>query len=87
MTDQWRRIYLCRALSNWNKDFIILQNPTLSMNELEEEKFLKSIKQIVRPNQVVLVTTVRRDLARYADHALVFDKEFGVRNFNISAHR
>jgi ABC-type protease/lipase transport system fused ATPase/permease subunit len=78
-SDQWRRIYLCRALCQWDRDIILLQGPTQHMSELEERRFLEALRPLVRPGQVVLVTSVRHEAARYADLALLFERGVGVR--------
>lgn len=49
------------------------------MNEIEEKRFLEGIRSMIRPDQIVLVTSVRHGSARYADHALLFEKGSGVR--------
>lgn len=52
------------------------------MSELEEKRFLEKVKTIIRPDQVVLVSSTRHATARYADQALLYEKGLGVRSLD-----
>lgn len=49
------------------------------MSELEEKRFLESLKRLIREDQIVIVSSVRHETARYADYAVLCEKGRGLR--------
>jgi ABC-type protease/lipase transport system fused ATPase/permease subunit len=68
------RTSLCRALTALDRDVVLLHLGTEFMGEYEEEKFLATLRAMVRPEQVVIVTSAKLAIANHVDHAVAFER-------------
>lgn len=70
-----RRFALCRILLNSaDKDILLLDEPALGMSEQEEDALLIFLRDFIRRDQVVVLTSSRAEIARKCDHAIILDR-------------
>ncbi|MDY2919576.1 MAG: ABC transporter ATP-binding protein [Anaerococcus sp.] len=69
---QWQRLAIARGLYR-SFDFIILDEPTASIDPIEESKIFENFENIVA-NRTAVIITHRMASAKFADRIIVMDK-------------
>lgn len=69
---QWQRLAIARGLYRPN-EFIILDEPTASIDPIEESKIFENFENIVA-NRTAIIITHRLASAKFADRIIVMDK-------------
>jgi ATP-binding cassette subfamily B protein len=68
---QWRQLAVTRGVAN-NPNLIILDEPTANLDAYAEEKFFRSIREVLRGRTAILISH-RFSTLRLADRLLVID--------------
>ena len=53
------------------------------MSESEEQRFIEAIKRLIRPDQIVVISSSRQEISRYANQVLLFEKGIGIRSIDV----
>ena len=71
----WRKLAVARALYHaQTADALLLDSPADVFTEEEEHLFFQYLRQRLRPNQVVVMSTTKADLCRHADVVVDLDR-------------
>lgn len=72
----WRKLAVARALYHaQTADVLLLDAPADVFTEQEEHLFFQFLRQRLRPNQVVVMTTTKAQLCRHADVVVDLDRQ------------
>lgn len=73
--DQWSALHVSRALCSIDAPVVLLDQPTTHMSEAQESLFFTYLREHLRPDHVVIVTSVRTRTVAHADRAIQLSDE------------